>query len=130
MKRTVLMIEDNAQNSYLARYLLEHEGYAVIVAQDGPTWIALARSLRPDLIVLDVQLPGLDGYAVVRELRGIEALRRTPIVAVTSFAMVGDRERALAAGFDGYLEKPIDPDTFVRDVERVVVGSARPDDPS
>jgi CheY-like chemotaxis protein len=85
---------------------------------DGPTGIELAARVRPLLILLDIQLPGMDGYAVARELRRNPALNGIPIVAVTSYAMMGDREKALAAGCDGYLEKPIDPETFVADIER------------
>lgn len=119
MPRTVLLIEDNAANRYLTTFLLEAAGYRVHAAVDGPTGVALAESLRPDLILLDIQLPGMDGYAVAEALRAREALRATPVIAVTSYAMAGDRDRAIAAGCTGYLEKPIDPDTFVRDIERL-----------
>jgi CheY-like chemotaxis protein len=118
MKLKVLLIEDNEQNSYLATFLLEKQGYVVIPASDGPTGIALAETSNPALILLDIQLPSMDGYAVARELRKISSLHRTPIIAVTSYAMTGDREKSLAAGCDGYLEKPINPDTFVVEVER------------
>jgi two-component system, cell cycle response regulator DivK len=117
MKRTVLIIEDNEQNLYLATFLLEQGGCAVIAAASGPDGIALAARTQPDLILLDIQLPGMDGYAVARELRRNAALKDVPIVAVTSYAMVGDRERSLAAGCTGYIEKPINPDTFRSDVE-------------
>ncbi|MBS0663612.1 MAG: response regulator [Verrucomicrobia bacterium] len=118
MSRHVLLIEDNAQNRYLATFLLEHHGYSVTFAEDGPRGIALAQAGAPDLILLDIQLPGMDGHAVARALRGIPALQATPIIAVTSYAMVGDREKAMAAGCTGYLEKPINPDTFIADIER------------
>jgi len=118
MGRTILLIEDNEQNRYLATFLLESRGYSVVAAEDGRRAIELATDLRPDLILLDIQLPAMDGYAVARELRRRESTRCAPIVAVTSYAMVGDREKALAAGCDGYLEKPIDPTTFATDVER------------
>ena len=117
MRHTILLIEDNEQNRYLVTFLLQSRGYAVVSAPDGPSGIALARELVPALVLLDVQLPGMDGHAVARELRRIEPLRDVPIVAVTSYAMVGDREKALEAGCTGYLEKPIDPDTFVAQVE-------------
>lgn len=120
MTRTVLLIEDNEQNRYLTTFLLEHHGYAVVAAIDGPSGIALARTLVPDVVLLDIQLPTMDGYAVARELRAIAGLGSTPIIAVTSYAMVGDREKSLAAGCTGYIEKPIDPDTFVDEVERHV----------
>jgi len=117
MKPTILLIEDNDQNRYLATFLLEHHGYGVISAENGQLGIELARENRPDLILLDIQLPILDGYAVAAILRGLESMRGIPIIAVTSYAMVGDREQALAAGCNGYIEKPIDPDTFVKQVE-------------
>ena len=76
------------------------------------------RTLSPDIILLDIQLPEMDGYAVARALRSAPALAGTPIIAVTSYAMAGDRESALAAGCDGYIEKPIDPDSFVSEIQR------------
>lgn len=118
MKARILLIEDNDQNRYMATFLLEKHGYEVVPAVDGPTGIELAARVQPCLILLDIQLPRMDGYAVARELRRIPALRGIPIVAVTSYAMMGDREKALTAGCDGYLEKPIDPETFVLDIER------------
>jgi two-component system cell cycle response regulator DivK len=117
MTRTVLLIEDNEQNRYLATFLLEQRGYRVVPAEDGRRGIVLAQEFVPDLILLDIQLPVMDGYAVARALRDIESLRRVPIIAVTSYAMVGDREKTLAAGCAGYLEKPIDPETFVSAIE-------------
>ncbi len=113
MKKTVLLIEDNAQNSYLTTFLLESQGFAVVSASDGAAGIKLAQQTLPDLILLDIQLPMMDGYAVARALRAIESLKLTPIIAVTSYAMVGDREKCLAAGCNGYIEKPINPETFV-----------------
>ncbi len=118
MNPTLLLIEDNEKNRYLATFLLEEYGYKVVPAPDGPRGIALAQTLRPDLIVLDIQLPGIDGHAVARALRQIEHTRSIPIIAVTSFAMVGDREKAIAAGCDGYIEKPIDPATFAEEIAR------------
>ena len=117
MKQTVLMIEDNEQNRYLATFLLEQRGHSVVSSVDGPSGIEEAARIHPAIILLDIQLPGLDGYAVARALRRNPALRDTPIVAVTSYAMPGDREKALEAGCTGYLEKPIDPDTFVDSIE-------------
>jgi CheY-like chemotaxis protein len=116
MKRRILVIEDNHQNMYLATYLLEHAGYEVIQAADGPTGVRVAQEERPDLIVLDIQLPEMDGYQVMQALRENPALAGIAIVAVTSYAMPGDRDRILRTGCTAYLEKPIDPDSFVATV--------------
>jgi two-component system, cell cycle response regulator DivK len=118
MKHTVLIIEDNEQNLYLATFLLEQNGFKVVPARSGPEGIELAVRIQPDLIILDIQLPGMDGYAVAQALRQQTALEDVPIVAVTSYAMVGDRERTLEAGCNGYLEKPINPDTFKSEIEK------------
>jgi len=91
MKARILLIEDNDQNRYMATFLLEKHGYEVVPAVDGPTGIELAGRVQPSLILLDIQLPRMDGYAVARELRRNPALRGVPIVAVTSYAMMGDR---------------------------------------
>jgi two-component system cell cycle response regulator DivK len=115
--RRILLIEDNEQNRYLATYLLAARGHRITPAVTGPTGVKLARAETPDLILLDIQLPTMDGYSVARALRTIESLRQVPIVAVTSYAMVGDREKALEAGCNGYIEKPINPETFVAEVE-------------
>ena len=117
MKKKFLLIEDNEQNRYLVTFLLTQRGHEVVPAESGPVGIELAGRIRPDLILLDIQLPGMDGYAVARALKSDPALRAVPIVAVTSYAMLGDREQALAAGCNGYLEKPINPRTFVASVE-------------
>jgi CheY-like chemotaxis protein len=120
MRTRALLIEDNEQNRYLATYLLEQGGFTVIHAGNGPEGIERARGERLDLILLDIQLPGMDGYDVARALRAMPQLDRVPIVAVTSYAMVGDREKAIAAGCNGYLEKPIDPETFVADLRHLM----------
>jgi two-component system, cell cycle response regulator DivK len=118
MKSKILLIEDNQQNRYLATFLLEKHGYEIIQAIDGETGIALAKRMLPQLILLDIQLPVMDGYAVARALRNNPDLRSIPIVAVTSYAMSGDKEKSIAAGCSGYIEKPINPETFVAEIER------------
>ena len=115
--KTILIIEDNEQNLYLLTFLLEKHGYRIEAAQDGHSGIEKAVRIKPDLILLDIQLPVMDGYAVARKLKGFPELSKTPIVAVTSYAMLGDREKALESGCTGYIEKPINPDTFVSQVE-------------
>ncbi len=128
MKRRVLVIEDNEQNLYLMNFLLTKHGFDVREARDGREGIEAARAERPDAILLDIQLPGMSGHDVARELRRDARLASVPIVAVTSYAMPGDREEVLAAGCTGYIEKPINPDTFVSQLEAYLVpgeGSGR-----
>ncbi len=124
MNKRILLIEDNPQNRYLASFLMEARGWEMVHAEDGPTGIELAAKSQPALILLDIQLPGMDGYAVARALRADPTLAGIPIVAVTSYAMAGDRERCLAAGCNGYIEKPIDPETFAVDVEQFLAKDA------
>ena len=118
MKAKVLVIEDNEQNLYLITFLLKHHGYEVIQARDGLTAIQVAMETKPDLILLDIQLPEMDGYTVASRFRSESAFADVPIIAVTSYAMVGDRERSIEAGCTGYIEKPIDPDTFIPELEK------------
>lgn len=118
MKPKILVIEDNETNLYLVTFILEKHGFQVFQARDGFEGIELAKQIEPALILLDVQLPGMDGYAVAEKLRSTPLFERVPIVAVTSYAMVGDKERILAAGCEGYIEKPINPDTFMAEVEK------------
>lgn len=125
MSHTVLLIEDNPQNRYLATFLLEHHGFRVVSAADGVTAIAMAALEPPDLVLLDIQLPLMDGYEVARQLRRLERIATVPIVAVTSYAMAGDREKAFEAGCNGYVEKPINPDTFVSEIERFLPRASR-----
>jgi len=125
MSATVLLIEDNEQNRYLTTFLLERNGYTVIPAFDGPQGIREASKNAPDIVLVDIQLPLMDGYAVAAKLRELPALQDTPIIAVTSYAMVGDREKALAAGCTGYIEKPINPETFVAEIEDIAKGGRR-----
>ena len=117
-KWKVLLIEDNERNRYLTTFLLEKSGYQVLQAVDGPTGIEMVEQVEPDLILLDIQLPGMDGYTVATELTKNRGRVDIPIVAVTSYAMVGDRERALSSGCVGYIEKPINPETFVSQMEQ------------
>ncbi|MDY0004552.1 MAG: response regulator [Polyangia bacterium] len=117
MKARILYIEDNEQNFYLVSFILRSRGHEVLRAKDGKEGVDEAMKGRFDIILLDIQLPVMDGYAVARALRQSPALQRTPIVALTSYAMAGDREKALGAGCSGYLEKPINPSTFASQIE-------------
>ncbi len=122
MPARVLVIEDNRDNLDLMVYLLRAFGHAVSSATDGEKGLALAMDERPDLIVCDLHIPRLDGFEVARRLKVDPALKRIPIVAVTALAMVGDRDKVLAAGFDGYITKPIEPEEFVRQLEAFLSG--------
>ena len=117
MSKKVLVIEDNEQNLYLITFILEKHGFQVIQAHDGQTGIELTRKERPALILLDIQLPVMDGYMVAKELKKDAANLNIPVIAVTSYAMTGDREKALAAGCSGYITKPINPDTIISYLE-------------
>jgi len=112
----IVHIEDNRENRMLVRAILEAEGYAVVDAEDGLTGIQAAIREKPDLILLDVNLPAVDGYEVVAIIKSFPAFATTPVIAVTAYAMEGDRQRTLVAGCDGYIQKPIDVDAFPRQV--------------
>lgn len=114
----ILVIEDNPANMELMVYLLKAYGYEPLRARDGREGIDTACASKPDLILCDVHLPRVDGYGVVTFLKNHATLRSVPVIAVTALAMVGDRERLINAGFDGYISKPIDPESFVPLIER------------
>lgn len=113
----VLVIEDNPASLDLMIYLLRAFGHTPLPARDGLQGIEVARSERPDLILCDIQLPGADGIEVCEELKKDSVLKHVPLVAVTAYAMVGDREKLLAHGFNGYLSKPIQPQTFIEQIK-------------
>jgi two-component system cell cycle response regulator len=117
MTARVLVIEDNEDNLMLVDLLLRAHGYTSLLARDGAEGVRVARRERPDLVLLDIRMPGMDGYAVADALTRDPTLTTTRIVALTASAMAGERERITAAGFDGYIQKPIDPETFVASVE-------------
>lgn len=112
MKR-VLIVEDNPINRELVDYLLRAHGFDTLSALDGAVGLDVARRERPDLILCDIQMPGMDGIEFAHHVKSDPALRHIPLVALTALAMVGDRDRILAEGFDGYIAKPVDPATFV-----------------
>ncbi len=107
MPQKILIVEDNDNNRCLFRDVLTFQGYEISVAADGQEGVSLARELMPDLILMDIQMPGMDGMTASGILKGDQATRGLKIIALTSFAMQGDQEKFLAAGFDGYLSKPI-----------------------
>ena len=118
MKKRILIVEDNEQNLYLATFLLEQSGYEVMAALNGLEAIERTRAEKPDLILMDIQLPEMNGYEATKKIRSMPEFQNIPILAVTSYAMVGDREKALDIGCVGYIEKPFDPETFVSEIEK------------
>ena len=116
--KTILVIEDDAVNMKLVTSLLEMGNYFILEALDGETGIRLAREHQPDLILMDIQLPGIDGLSATRAMKDEPALNHTPIVALTAHAMVGDKEKALEAGCTGYISKPIDIKDFLYNIDR------------
>jgi CheY-like chemotaxis protein len=109
----ILVIEDNERNMYLITFILQKMGHVVLHAATGEQGVEAAVREVPDLILMDIQLPGIDGFEATKQIRTSAAAREIPIVAVTSYAMTGDRERLLAAGCNGCIEKPIDPDAIM-----------------
>jgi len=117
MKR-ILVIEDNETNMYLIGFILKKNGHEVIEARSGEEGVELATKEKPNLILMDIQLPGIDGLEATQRIRESEADKEVPIIALTSYAMTGDREKALKAGCTGYIEKPINTDTFMSEIEK------------
>lgn len=117
MKR-ILVVEDNEINMYLCSRILKSSGHEVIEARSGEEGVELAIKDKPDLVLMDIQLPGIDGLEATRRIRESKADGTIPIIALTSYAMAGDREKALSAGCTGYIEKPINPDTFMSEIEK------------
>jgi len=120
MAEKILLIEDNEQNRILMRQILTRHGYDLLEATDGLTGIEMARAHMPALILLDIQMPVMNGFMVIRELRNEPELRKIKVIAVTSFAMKGDREKAFQAGFDEYITKPIDTRSFPELIRQVL----------
>lgn len=121
MKMKALLVEDNENNRYLAQFLLEREGFAVTIAVNGKQALEAARREKFHVVVMDIQMPEMDGYETAGHFKADKDLTHIPLVGVSSFAMPGDRARALATGFAGYIEKPINAETFAQEVKRYVV---------
>jgi len=118
---SVLIVEDNAKNLKLVRDVLQFHGYTTLEAESGEAGIELARAQRPALILMDVQLPGMDGRAAVKVLKADPGTQHIPVIALTAFAMKGDQESLLAEGFDGYLSKPVN----IKELPKVVESHVR-----
>lgn len=115
--KKILVVEDNEKNMYLMCYILEAMGHRPIRAVTGEQGVEMAVTERPDLILMDIQLPGMDGLEAIGRIRASEAGGTIPIIAITSYAMSGDRERLLAAGCNGYIEKPVNPETIMAELQ-------------
>ncbi len=119
--KKILVVEDNEKNMYLMNFILGKKGYEVIQAATGEKGVELAASEAPDLVLMDIALPGIDGYETTRRIRQLAGREQVPIVAITSYALAGDREKGLAAGCNGYVEKPIDPAAFLPEIEKYLI---------
>ena len=117
MKR-VLVVDDNEANIHLIRFILQKNGFEVIEARNGAEGVELAVQEKPDLVLMDIQLPDIDGLEATKKIRASEANGNIPIIALTSYAMPGDRERLIAAGCTGYISKPIDVKAFIIEIEK------------
>ena len=122
--QTLLLVEDNEDNRIIYCTVLRHLGYEVIEAQDGVEAVELARSVLPDLILMDISIPRMDGWEATRILRGDPRTQAIPIIALTAHALADDRERATSVGFTSYLAKPIEPRVVVAEVRRWIGDSA------
>ena len=116
--KKILIIEDNESNRDLLSFLLEHSRFEVVTATDGVEGVETAVKERPDLILMDIQMPNLDGLKATRKIRENQQTKDIPIIAVTSYVMPGDREKILSAGCNGYIGKPIDTDTIVDEIKK------------
>jgi two-component system cell cycle response regulator len=130
MQARILVVEDDLPSRELMVWLLQAAGHAVSSADDGPSGLGLALDSRPDLVVCDLRLPEMDGYAVAHALKAAPGYDRIPLLAVSTLAPNGDRERVLAAGFDGYICKPMEPASFVAEVEAFLPASAPAPEPT
>ncbi len=123
MKKTILLVEDNERNRKLVRTILEFRGHVVVECADGERALPLAREHRPALVLMDIQLPKLDGISALRRLRADPDTASIPVIAVTASVTSGERDRVVAAGFNGYISKPIDVATFGEMIERGLGGA-------
>jgi CheY-like chemotaxis protein len=119
-KKTILLVEDNEDNLVVYRTILEHVGYNVIEARDGEEGVNRARQHLPDLILMDISIPKIDGWEATQRLKSEDSTRAIPIIALTAHALEEDRQKAVQAGCDGYLAKPVEPRRVVQEVERFV----------
>ncbi len=118
--KTVLVVEDNMDNMELITVILERNGFKAITAKTGQQGIEIVMESQLDFIILDIQLPDMDGLSVIRKIRALKVNGDIPVIAMTSYAMSGDRQNVISAGFNGYIEKPIDPETVISQIREVI----------
>ena len=117
-QRTILYVEDNPENRMLVRRILLSEGYSLLEARDADEALNVLSEKHPDLILMDINMPGVDGYTLTSHIKSLPGFASVPILAITANVMRGDREKTLQAGCDGYIQKPIDIDQLTREIER------------
>ena len=117
-RKKILIVDDNEKNRYLISFILEKNGIGVVTANDGFEGVEAARKQRVDLVIMDIKMPKMDGYEATREIRKLEDYQSVPIIALTSYAMAEDKKKALEAGCDGYIAKPINPETFMDEIRK------------
>jgi two-component system cell cycle response regulator DivK len=120
-KATILYVEDNPDNRMLVRRILLSEDYALLEAKDGSEALNVLKNEHPDLILMDINMPDMDGYTLTATIKAMPGFARTPILALTANVMRGDKEKTLEAGCDGYIQKPLDIDQLIREVERFLL---------
>jgi CheY-like chemotaxis protein len=119
MERTkILVVDDNERNRYLVSFILDKNGFEVVTANDGVDGVETAREQRVNLIIMDIKMPRMDGYEATMRIKKLEGYQSVPIIALTSYAMAGDKKKAVAAGCDGYIAKPINPETFMDEIRK------------
>jgi two-component system cell cycle response regulator DivK len=123
-KGTILYVEDNPDNRMLVRRVLLAEGYSLVEARDSAEALQVLSANRPDLILMDISMPGVDGYTLTAQIKAMPGFERVPIIAITANVMRGDREKTIEAGCDGYIQKPIDIDQLTREIERFLARRA------
>ena len=117
-RKKILIVDDNEKNRYLISFILKKNGFEVVTATDGFEGVETARKQRVDLVIMDIKMPKMDGYEATREIRKLEDYQSVPIIALTSYAMAEDKKKALEAGCDGYIAKPINPETFMDEIRK------------
>ena len=117
-RKKILVVDDNEKNRYLIAFILEKNGFEAVTANDGFEGVETARKQRVDLVIMDIKMPKMDGYETTREIKKLEGYQSVPIIALTSYAMAEDKKKALEAGCDGYIAKPINPETFMDEIRK------------